>query len=504
MNLDLVELTTYLTIGLVAYYFLIELTKPKQGMTKWVTWAFVGIVLILIGYWVWSMNSSKTDDSAYVDEPNKINDDPISEDDPIPEDDPTDTPVIFAQEQYEPQKRNFALINGVNSSHEQIKYQDFKMWYLSPEFVNKYHEAVRQALRIKKKKLLETKRKYVNDLKSLQSKDQPKNGFAGLLQTLDKGEDPKMIEKTISEIDSLLKDIQKREKTLTIDSIKRSLVSALTNPKNGIDSLTGREDIKDFLALQLYTFAQNPRIFFSNFQNMAIYGPSGVGKTKLAQVIGHVYASSGILVRNHVHVITKQSLTTAYVNESARLTRKLLLSNLESVVFIDEAYDMTPPKTFLGQGIDHGHEAITEMVNFMDKMMGLSIIIVAGYEKEMEERFMQANQGIPRRFPHKLILKPYKPEELTNILIKFILETCPELKFSQKEANYLYTIIRYINKDEEIFKNQAGDMANLSGFIARAVYGTPGKKWPQDAEEILLSGVNSFLGGKGVSLEELN
>jgi stage V sporulation protein K len=313
-----------------------------------------------------------------------------------------------------------------------------------------------------------------------------------------------MIETTISQINLLLSEIKKRETSITIDSTRQGLISALTDKDNGIDSLTGRAEIKDFLALQLYTFAQNPRIFFSNFQNMAIYGSSGVGKTKLAQVIGHVYASSGILVRNHVHVVTKQSMTTAYVNESAKMTRKLLLANLESVVFVDEAYDMSPPPTIFGNGIDHGHEAITEMVNFIDKMKGLSIIIVAGYEDEMETRFMKANEGLLRRFPHKLILKPYDSKELTDILVKFLVSTCPEIKFTEKNGNYLYTAISYINKQHpDIFKNQAGSMENLSGYISRAIYGSPGKKWPQDAELILLAGINGFLAQQGVTLEQL-
>ena len=47
---------------------------------------------------------------------------------------------------------------------------------------------------------------------------------------------------------------------------------------------------------------------------------------------------------------------------------------------------MCPPPNLLGRTIDHGYEAITELVNFLDKHMGLSIVIAAGYEKDMEER----------------------------------------------------------------------------------------------------------------------
>jgi SpoVK/Ycf46/Vps4 family AAA+-type ATPase len=509
MNLELIDVITYLSLGLIAYYFLIEITNPKKGAQKWVTWIFIAIITLIIGYFLWVAWKKKdkkkgSDKKGLIDngtEDSDIDDDEVESTDETMESDPQ---VSFIQETYIPDKKDFALIDGASSEVGQIKYDDFKLWYLTPDFLGKYSNAIRQGLQIKRRRLMEVKKKYLGDVKALKGQSLPKEGLAGLLSALDKNDDAKMLETTLNEIELLLKEIKRKERTLSIDSTRKGLISALTDRNNGIDSLTGREDVKDFLALQIYTFAQNPRIFFSNFQNMAIYGPSGVGKTKLAQVIGHVYASSGILVRNHVHVVTKQSMTTAYVNESAKMTRKLLLANLESIIFVDEAYDMTPPPTIFGNSIDHGHEAITEMVNFIDKMKGLSIIIVAGYEDEMEKRFMKANEGLPRRFPHKLILKSYGPKELTDILIKFTLTTCPELRFTREISNYFYTIISYINKDHsEMFKNQAGDMENLSGFIARAVYGSPGKSWSQDHEEIILSGVNAFLARKGVTLELL-
>ena len=516
MNLDLIDITTYLSIGLLAYYFLVELTNPKKGAQKWVTWLFITIIALIIGYflWItWKKNDKKKTGRKKGSTVEEDDDDDEDEAKPDNTEEPENyhgynepEPITdFIQHDYIESSKDFALVDGASTEVGQIKYEDFKLWYLSPEFLAKYANAIRQGLQIKKQRLLEVKRKYTADVNALRGKAPPKEGLAGLLSSLDKNEDAKMLENTLNEIKSLLEEIKKRERTLTIDSTRRGLISALTDRANGIDSLVGRDNIKNYLALQLYTFAQNPRIFFSNFQNMAIYGPSGVGKTKLAHVIGHVYSSCGILIRNHVHEVTKQSMTTAYVNESAKMTRRLLLANLESIVFIDEAYDITPPPTILGNGIDHGHEAVTEIVNFIDKMKGMSIIIVAGYEDEMEKRFMKANEGLPRRFPHKLILMPYNAKELTDILIKFILTTCPELIFNEKHCNYIYTIINYLNKHHtDLFPKQAGDMDNLSGFICRAIYGTPGISWPRNAEELILSGFNTFLATKNMNIEALN
>lgn len=521
MNLDIVTLTTYLSLGLIIYYFLIELSKPKEGAQKWVLWLFLAVIIGIILYLMWSayhrqkkgITGKKSSLFEQIMGKDNEIEDSLDEEDyedsdfnetNYEEESRIDVSEDFVQSKYILQKKDFALVDGQSVDNAQIKYEDFKLWYLTPEFLQKYTEAIKQALKIKKRRLFEVRKKYMADLKALRGANHRGEGLSKLLSSIEKNDDAKMIETTIGEIELLLKEIKKREKIIDIDSTRQGLISALTDKDHGIDSLTGRDDIKDFLALQLYTFAQNPRIFFSNFQNMAIYGSSGVGKTCAAQVIGHVYASCGILVRNHVHIVTKQSMTTAYVNESAKMTRKLLLANLESIIFVDEAYDLSPPPTILGNGVDHGHEAITEMVNFIDKMKGLSVIIVAGYKDEMETRFMKANEGLPRRFPHIFTLKPYSAKELTDILIKFILTNCPDIRFKETHGNYIFTIINYLNKEhKDIFSKQAGDMDNLSGYISRAAYGSPGKSWNNNAEELILSGFNAYLNAKNLTIELL-
>lgn len=500
--MDLAGILPFLTIGLVIYYFLLELAKPKKGAQSWISWAFVGGLLLLIGYYFWSTRQSSNKKLSFKSDPaghekGSEHFELESEDTSVEE---------YQQEFYSPLRKRFDLSGPSKAQSSELTYQEFKHWYLTPEFLQKFTQATREAFRIKRRRLIQFRNKCYSNLETLKRGDRPKNGIAALLRETADHTDTKTLEATIQSIELLLKEIETREANLSVQSTQQQLLSAVTDRQKGIESLTGREEIKDFLALQLYTFAQNPRIFFTKFQNLAIYGPAGIGKTRVAEVIGHVYASSGILVRNHVQSATKSDLTTAYVNESGRMTRKLLLNNLESVVFIDEAYDMTPPQNLIGgRGMDHGHEAIAAMVNLMNDTRGLLIIIVAGYEEEMEERFMQANKGLARRFPYKLTLRPYQAKELTNILIRFLMEANPGLRLTEESGNYLYTIIDYINREHpELLENQAGDMDNLSAFISRAIYGSPGKEWPEDHQEMVMSGVNAFLALKGVGLKELN
>lgn len=497
MELDALELVTYISLGILIYYFLIELAKPKEGAQKWVAVFFVLLItclLMYLAYIYFQKDGVKT--TANSKEENIVEDDTKSESE-------ESEPIEFVQKDYTDDIKEFVLSNQPTITKNSIEYEDFKRWYLSPEFLQKYTESIGEALHIKKKRLLDIKKQYFSDLQAMKSGDKPKEGIAGVISSLrDKNDDIKLLESTVSQINLLLQEIKKREANLSIDTTRKGLILALTDKTNGIDTLIGRKDIKNQLVAKIFAFSQNPKIFLSGFQNMAIYGGSGVGKTKLALVIGFVYSKCGILIRDHVHITTSSSFTTAYVNESARMTRKLLLANLESVIFIDEAYGMTPEETLLGKSIDHGQEAITEIVNFLDKHKGLSILIVAGYENQMEERFMKANEGLPRRFPYKLILRSYGAKELTDILIKFLLTICPELKFNEKHGNYIYTAIKYLNKENpEVFKTQAGAMENLANSISTSIYSSPDKVWSRDHESIILSGFNSYLAQYNVSLD---
>lgn len=493
MSPEFLNLTIYLSLGLIFYYYFMEMYK-NQGAQRYIAIIILGGFLLFLIWW-WYQYQQIEEDEIEEHENTKYSEEKGNEEklksSTTTESIPECPKQIDIPQDFRYIDNHLRLKEERTISKNLTTYEEFKKWYQDPEYIAKYKMAVEDALYLQKKKLYIIKKKWLEDMKAVSVKDKDMKIYEG---TLDRLDEAKNIKNNIVIIDRLIVDINKRIETLSTEVVKKNLYSAVNDPTNGIESLTGRAEIKDFLALQLYTFSQNPKIFFSNFQNLAIYGKAGVGKTKLAQVIGHVYSSSGMLIRNHTHIVTKKAFTTAYVNESGRMTHKLLMSNLGSVVFIDEAYSMTPPDTIFGKSTDHGNDAIEEMINFLDKMMGLSIIIVAGYEEEMENRFMKANQGLPRRFPRKLILTPYTNVELSRILLNFLSTTCSDLKINKKHADIIYTAIcQLTTNDPTIFKNQAGDMNFLAGHISQSIYGSMGLEWPKDDEQLILIGFNKYL-----------
>jgi len=304
--------------------------------------------------------------------------------------------------------------------------------------------------------------------------------------------------------------------TALIDSLKKQQKDFKNNWKSQFEELKsslkefqsnylGREEVQDKIAQVIYAFFENWAYVKSDYLNFLYLGDPGTGKTKLASYVAKVLSLSGILAKDNVIVVGKEDFVGQYVGTTAPKTLGLLNNSLESVLFLDEAYNLTT-RDNQGKFDSYSLEAITTIVGFLDKNRGLLSFHAAGYFKQMIEDFLGSNPGMSRRFPYRFTLTNFSPKELVDIFQKLLrdqYDTDPSI-ISDDGLNYLKTIITYGGK--ALFPFQAGSMENLASIVSRRIYSLGLKEsealfGPCSMRDAYVEYVQSFFIGQNPSID---
>ena len=143
--------------------------------------------------------------------------------------------------------------------------------------------------------------------------------------------------------------------------------------------------------------------------HLVFTGPPGTGKTTVARIMARLYAAAGALPGSNFTEATRTDLVAGYVGQTAIKTKELIDRTRPGVLFIDEAYSLTPRHE-----VDYGHEAIATLVKAMEDHRDQFAVIVAGYEDQMAD-FIGSNPGLRSRFKTYIAFPDYKGDELTEI-----------------------------------------------------------------------------------------
>ena len=182
-----------------------------------------------------------------------------------------------------------------------------------------------------------------------------------------------------------------------------------------LQSLVGLDNIKEYLlSLKTYYKAIQKRKAMGKkaadvSKHMIFTGNPGTGKTTVARILSQYLKASDILESGHLIEVTRKDLVGQYVGHTAVLTAQVISSALGGVLFIDEAYSL-----YRGQNDSFGLEAIDTLVKCMEDYRDNLVVILAGYEKEMNE-FLTANSGLRSRFSNILTFNDYTGEQLYEI-----------------------------------------------------------------------------------------
>ena len=144
--------------------------------------------------------------------------------------------------------------------------------------------------------------------------------------------------------------------------------------------------------------------------HMLFTGDAGTGKTTMARRITQMLYNLGIIRINKLVEVDRKDLVAEWIGQTAPKTQRVIEGALGGVLFIDEAYSLSPKDSLR----DFGKEAIATIIKAMEDNRDDLVVIFAGYTKEMKD-FVNSNSGIASRIGYTFEFENYKDEELYKI-----------------------------------------------------------------------------------------
>ena len=266
------------------------------------------------------------------------------------------------------------------------------------------------------------------------------------------------IKRTIDNISDLLKLIEDFPLKDTIEyNIDIKSINNIKEPLENLNNMIGMEKLKNNIVNQIIYFIQKLHLTENtkngDFMHTVIYGPPGTGKTEIAKIIGKIFCGLGVLKKNKFKKATRADLIAGYLGQTALKTKELVEECLGGVLFIDEAYalgNMEKRDSFAKECIDTLCEALSDNKENL-------MVIIAGYEEELDKCFFSYNQGLNSRFPWRFKTDDYKANELKLIFEKKVKDI--EWSFDEKIN------LCWFEKNMEYFKFYGRDMETLLSKI---------------------------------------
>ena len=271
----------------------------------------------------------------------------------------------------------------------------------------------------------------------------------------------------IAEQNPVQEDVEYNINLKTIHSIKSELCD--------LDAMIGMHTLKKSVLEQLLYYLQGLHNGADDYKHTVIFGPPGTGKTEVAKVLGTIYSKIGVINKPNVVALkdptdlniqrfkkaTRSDMIAGYLGQTAIKIKALINQCLGGVLFIDEAYSLGDDN-FSKECVDTLCESLSDQ---KDNIM----VIIAGYENELNERFFSLNSGLESRFVWRFKIDDYSAKDLWEI-------------FKKKVADYKWKIgnvagEKWFQKRYDSFSGFGRDIETLLFKVkiahSKRVYGKP-------------------------------
>jgi hypothetical protein len=304
----------------------------------------------------------------------------------------------------------------------------------------------------------------------------------------------------IKNIADLIKLCNDYKLAVNVDyNINMQSLHKIKNDLVELNNMIGMKNLKENIVDQLLYYLQNLHIpnatnsysrasSSGDFLHTVIYGSPGTGKTEVAKIIGRIYSNLGVikskssssLEASATYVppkkkissssgsgsgssssgsssgpkfkkVTRADLIAGYLGQTALKTKDAIKDSIGGVLFIDEAYALGNTEkrdSFSKECIDTLCEALSD---HKDDLM----VIIAGYEKDLNECFFAYNDGLDSRFTWRFKIDDYNAEDLRDIFIKKV----KDFGWSVHENEEIK--VEWFEKHMKYFKYYGRDMETL-------------------------------------------
>jgi SpoVK/Ycf46/Vps4 family AAA+-type ATPase len=253
----------------------------------------------------------------------------------------------------------------------------------------------------------------------------------------------------IAEQNPVQEDVEYNINLKTIHTIKTELYE--------LAAMIGMHTLKKSVLEQLLYYLQGLHNGGDDYKHTVIFGPPGTGKTEVAKVLGTIYSKIGVIckpsdlkpttdiIQHKFKKATRSDMIAGYLGQTAIKMKALITQCLGGVLFIDEAYSLGDDN-FSKECVDTLCESLSDQ---KDNIM----VIIAGYENELNERFFSLNSGLESRFVWRFKIDEYSAKDLWEI-------------FKKKVADYKWKIgnvdgEKWFKKRYESFSGFGRDIETL-------------------------------------------
>ncbi len=191
----------------------------------------------------------------------------------------------------------------------------------------------------------------------------------------------------------------------------------------GLDEFIGMGEVKErirelgnFIKLEKQRIEKGIGSSSLTVVHFILTGNPGTGKTTIARKLGEIFKALEFLPTDKVIEVDRAQMVSQFAGETPKLVNKLCDRAMGGILFVDEAYTLTPVDA-AGSKDKLGQEAVEALMKRMEDDRGKFVVIAAGYKNEMDQ-FAEANPGLASRFTHKIHIADYAPDELLAIFMQ--------------------------------------------------------------------------------------